>query len=253
MDRHPPDTQPLSPKDNASGPVSQHATGFSPESAPEPMQNMPRVTATENGIGQYFQLDEKTPVEPNDGAQALPDILSWDRSPRHRPRESIGSLVLWGSGVIMLLLLALAQGAWFHRDILVTRYPELQTTLTQLCKQLHCRITRHYDMAAIHVMARNVLVDPRQGNRLLFSATLKNTLPIRQSWPVLQLVLSDYTGKITGEGKFTPHQYLDADLSRMDMGMPPEQPVSFTLTLQSDRDTEAFDGFELHFLPWIPL
>lgn len=179
----------------------------------------------------YFTLDDDLP----------PGLL--------QERKVAGRSGRWAFGVVLLLLCGAAQLLWFQRDTLLLHYPELRPQLVALCDRLHCRVTRQYRLDAIRLLTRELRADEKYPDRLLLGAILENTLPGYQAWPALQLVLSDHRGQIISAGTFLPGDYLGPHSPFPRSGMPPRQPVYFTMTVQGQQPLEQASGFELHLLP----
>lgn len=149
--------------------------------------------------------------------------------------------------VVLLLLLTVLtlQLAWFNRDLLLKKYPQLYPWAEKVCTQLDCTIVRFRDLAAVKVLNRDVRLHPRYENALLVNATIVNTAKYVQPFPVVQLTLFDTNGKVMAHRDFNPQDYLDQNYLNS-AGMQPDAPIHFVLEL-SGFSTKAV-GFEFNFM-----
>jgi len=193
---------------------------------------------------------EETPAQVTPEAPEIVDSEATTELPpqlqeEERPRRSRTARVLWGVAAVLALLIGAAQLAWFNRDVLLSRYPQLMPWTRQVCEYFQCQVIRHRDASAIKLLNRDVRDHPRYDGALLVNATIANELPTIQPFPVVQFVLFDTNGKIIGQRKFKPAEYLD-DSINIDQGMPPGQPVH--IVLEVTGPTQGAVSFEFRFL-----
>lgn len=156
-----------------------------------------------------------------------------------------GGGLLWAYLVLMLLGVALLQGAWFHRDVLVQRFPGLRNPLERLCEHLECRVIRHRDLSGVSLINRDVRLHPRYEASLLVNATMANEAARVQPYPRVQLVLFDTNGGPIAYRAFEPAEYLDASID-IERGMAPRSPVHFVLEVTGAPESAV--SFEFGFL-----
>ena len=171
----------------------------------------------------------------------LPEMLLEDEAP---PPGRLGSLI-WGLCALLLILGIAAQLAWFNRDYLLARYPELRPWAQQLCERFDCVLLRFRDVSAIHLLNRDVRSHPHYRNTLLVNATMANRSDRVQPYPGLQLVLFDTNGQMTAYREFRPEEYLDASIGVED-GMRSDQPVHIVMEITGPTDGAV--SFEFRFL-----
>lgn len=136
----------------------------------------------------------------------------------------------WTAVALVLLLAGTAQIAWFQRDAVLARYPGLFTHAEWLCARIGCSVLRQRDLSAISVLNRDVRAHPRYQDALLVNATLSNTASFAQSFPLIQLALSDTSGTVIAARAFAPDEYLDDSIDRR-RGMAPDAPVHVVLEI----------------------
>ncbi len=170
----------------------------------------------------------------------LPPVLAGDDDGTARSY----SRVIWSGLVVILLLIALAQLAWFNRDWLLREYPQLTPWAEKFCERLQCDLIRFRDVSAIKLVSRDVRSHPRYRNAVLVSATIVNHAPLMQPYPGIELVIYDTTGQVISRGSFTAGEYLEPG-SNPAAGMSPGVPVHLDLELAGTAQQAA--GFEFRF------
>ncbi|HEY7840125.1 MAG TPA: zinc-ribbon and DUF3426 domain-containing protein [Gammaproteobacteria bacterium] len=173
-------------------------------------------------------------------AVAIPAELQPETDSPTPPRSGI-----WSAAALLLVLVAATQLAWFHRDILLLRFPALRPWVDELCARTGCEVVEFRDLAAIGLVNRDVRVHPLYEGALLVNATIRNAAPRAQPWPRVQLVLFDTDGRALAQRSFGPDEYLDAGVDRR-AGMPPESSAHLVLELAGAMDGAV--SFEFGFL-----
>lgn len=146
----------------------------------------------------------------------------------------------WAVANVVLVVLLLAQYAYFERDRLA-QYPELRPALTQLCALAGCELPLQKDASRIGLVNRVVQSHPQHDDALLIDATLVNDAPYTQPYPLIELRFSDLNNRLVAGRRFRPAEYLAAG-TPIDRGMPPKTPVRFSLEIV-DPGKEAV-GFQ---------
>ncbi len=149
----------------------------------------------------------------------------------------------WVIGCLLLVLVFLAQAAYFYRDQLALRKPELRPWLEQACEYLGCRLRPPPTNARIEILGWDVRSLPDAPQALLASTTLVNKNPQPQPYPLLTLSFSDMNGTPVAQRRFLPREYLPADTD-IAAGMPPDTPIPVELALV-DPGKRAVN-FEFH-------
>jgi len=171
----------------------------------------------------------------------IPDEL------REKPpaKRSLLATICWGLGALLLLIIITAQLAWFNRDELLLRYPQLDPVARKICDRLQCEILRYKDISSIKLLNRDVRNHPLYEGSLLVNATMANKSETIQPFPLIQLALFNPGGEVIGYREFKPDEYLD-DSINISAGMMPESPIHFVLEVGGP--TEGAVSFEFHFL-----
>ncbi|OJW55735.1 MAG: hypothetical protein BGO60_10110 [Thiobacillus sp. 65-1059] len=164
----------------------------------------------------------------------------------------------WAVTGTLLLVLLLAQTAYFLRDALVSRLPQARPAFEQACAALGCTLSLPKNLALLQIVGSDLQTEaPARGTpaaaplgsassaasgRLKLTLTLGNRANHVQAWPVLILTLTDQRNRPLARRSFAPSEYL-GDARRIAAGLPPhsEQALSLPLTV---RDLAPL-GFDL--------
>ncbi len=185
--------------------------------------------------GESFEDSES--VEPETLIES--ELAAAAEPPRHP-----GRTLAWGLLNLVLILGLGLQYVYADRRELF-RYPELQPWLERLCGLADCDLPPRRDTSRIELLNRNVYSHPNVGDALMITATLVNTAPHAQPFPLVQLSLSDLQGQIVALRRFRPPEYLSDD-SMAEAPMEPGVPTTLTLEIR-DPGSHAL-AFEFDFL-----
>lgn len=209
-----------------------------PEEGMEKMEIMEDIESSES---EPLPTDIEPSPQQTDEDVIFPEALMDDLTDKPGGR----SKTLWTVCVLLLLIIGIAQVAWFNRDAVLRRYPALTPWVKQLCEQLQCKVIRWRDVSAIKLVNRDVREHPRYRNTLLVNATIANRSRAAQPFPRVQLTLFDTNGKMIAHRTFEPGDYLD-DSINLSMGMDPDLPVHFVLEVTAPP--KGAESFEFKFL-----
>ncbi|KVW96859.1 zinc-ribbon and DUF3426 domain-containing protein [Thiobacillus denitrificans] len=147
---------------------------------------------------------------------------------------------VWSVASVLLLLVLLAQTAYFLRDTLVSRLPQTRPAFEQACAVLGCTLSLPKNLALLQIVGSDLQTET--SGRLNLVLTLGNRANHAQAWPMLVLTLTDQRNRPLARRSFAPSEYL-GDTQRIAAGMPPrsEQALSLPLTV---RDLAPM-GFDL--------
>jgi len=147
---------------------------------------------------------------------------------------------IWGVASALLLVLLLAQSAYFLRDTLVSRLPQARPAFEQACAVLGCTLSLPKDVTLLQVVGSDLQTET--GGRLSLTLTLGNRAGHSQAWPVLELTLTDLRDRPIAQRSFAPSEYL-GDAHRIEAGIPSRSEQTLKLELAT-RDL-ATAGFKI--------
>jgi predicted Zn finger-like uncharacterized protein len=145
----------------------------------------------------------------------------------------------WAVAIALLLVVLLAQLAYFLRDTLVSQLPQLRPGLEQACAALGCTLSLPQNLEQLRIVGSDLQTEAK--GQLKLTLTLGNRASTAQAWPVLVLTLTDQQNRPLARRTFAPSEYLD-DSRRIADGMPPrsEQPLTLRLNVD-DLNPMGFD------------
>lgn len=156
------------------------------------------------------------------------------------PRSGWG----WRLGTVALALALAAQAAWAWREPLL-RDPRVHSLVESACTTLRCTVPAVTDRSRIALMARDVRPHPTVRGALVITATLANQAAFTQSYPVVEIVLSDVDERRIAMRRFEPAEYVASPAAR-EAGLAPG--ATATLTLEVEDPGKNAVAFEFRFL-----
>jgi predicted Zn finger-like uncharacterized protein len=182
--------------------------------------------------------------------QTHDDILFTELHPVADAAPAGGSLwknLLYGLLAGILLIVLLAQSAYFMRAPLVVWLPELRPGFAMACKSLGCDLPLSRDLEAMRIEASSLETDPEQAAHARLRVTFSNRARQAQDWPYFVLKLSDVHNTAMAQRVFRPGDYLDKQRT-VSAGMAPRSEYEFQLDL--DLGTLSAAGYEVK--PYYP-
>jgi predicted Zn finger-like uncharacterized protein len=218
------------------GPMPQVYDTSAYPNAPTAQQDLPAATSAQPAHPPAARIEYATPL-PGSARLQLPSrrLSPW----------------VWGVASTLLLLVLLAQSAYFLRDTLVSRLPQTRPAFEQVCAVAGCTLSLPKNLGLLQIVGSDLQTEaPARGTpagapllrsdpsaasgRLKLTLTLGNRAHHVQAWPVLVLTLTDQRNRPLARRSFAPSEYLE-DAQRIAGGIPPrsEQPLSLPLTVHN--------------------
>ncbi|MBI4937636.1 MAG: DUF3426 domain-containing protein [Nitrosomonadales bacterium] len=193
---------------------------------PEPRQ-VPSATHEQPGTGAVNLTEEEISLtlaqQVTLAEEPLEATLKLARQRRRWP---------WAVGSLLLLIVLLAQAAYFFRVELAARLPGFKPVLISYCKLLQCSIPLPQQADSISIESSDMEADPSQGSAITLNAILRNRAPYAQAHPSLELALTDMQDKVLARRTFRPAEYLKPDEDES-AGLPPGREVRIKLHLDT--------------------
>ncbi len=159
-------------------------------------------------------------------------------------RISLSATLIWSVVNLALMAALVTQFAYFNRGDLA-RYAQWRPALEEMCRHAGCTLPLQSDITKITLVNRELRSHPSVANALLVTATLVNNAAFPQSYPLLQLSLSDFSGRTVAMRRFQPAEYM-GNTAEIDGGMRPGRPIEVSLELADPGKTAV--GFEFTFI-----
>ena len=149
-------------------------------------------------------------------------------------------ILLWRLLALLLTLALVAQVGWLTRAALV-RNAVTRPWLLDVCRVLAVPSPQVRDLALLRLDARDIRRHPDMPDALLISATLHNTAPWTQPYPLLEVRLSDLAGRAVAARVFAPTTYLP-DAALATRGLPPGARAAISIEIRDPgRQAVAFE------------
>lgn len=135
---------------------------------------------------------------------------------RWRPPPQASSLAMrWVYAVLCIVGVAglVAQSAYFFRDEIASRVPQLAPSLVTMCSYLDCRLQPPKRGESLGFVGTDLAADPAHKGLLIFTATLRNSGPVAVAYPHLVLSLDGLGGEVVVRRVFTPAEFAPATAS----------------------------------------
>jgi predicted Zn finger-like uncharacterized protein len=241
----------------APSPVAGHAAQGSPSVALGVRDHRISSDASPEAAAQGFPEVSAEPLEPIATRQELPfevpenlpDIPAAPaastpaRHPPHRGRPvRRRKSRIWAFASACLLVVLLAQLAWFTRDSWLTE-PRLRP-LAQSAAALGLPLPPLRDPGPIELLSREIRPHPRLREALLARLSFRNNASLPQTLPRIEVTLFEHGGRIAGQRRFNADEYRTATT-------PSTLPSGGVLTVELELvdPGDAVTGFQIDFLP----
>ncbi|TAN71791.1 MAG: DUF3426 domain-containing protein, partial [Gallionella sp.] len=114
----------------------------------------------------------------------------------------------WAGASALLLLMLIAQAAYFFRIDLAARMPALKPALVGYCQLLKCSVPLPLKTELMSIESSDLEADHTHENQIALNALLRNRAPYTQAFPNLELTLNDNQDKPLARRIFGPTDYL---------------------------------------------
>ncbi|WP_250655320.1 DUF3426 domain-containing protein [Alkalimarinus coralli] len=148
--------------------------------------------------------------------------------PRSSERSLLGTLV-WTVLNLSLLVILLAQLAWFHYDKL-SQFDQLRPFYEQGCQLVGCQLPDLVDTSKIKSQNLIVRSHPTARKALIIDAVIVNQALFDQPFPNLALYFSDLNNKVIAQRLFEPSEYLAGDVKSW-AAMPKGTPIHISIEI----------------------
>ncbi len=165
---------------------------FDQPAAVEPENEAPQAAGT---VAKPLTLAEQVAIVQDEDEGIPPSAPAYRRWP-------------WAVAAFLLLLVLLAQAAYFFRVDLAARLPGLKPALTGYCKLLGCSVPLPQRTDLMSIESSDLEADPAHENQINLNALLRNRASYPQAFPNLELTLNDTQDKPLARRIFKPKDYL---------------------------------------------
>lgn len=136
------------------------------------------------------------------------------------------------AAAVLFSLLLLAQSLYQFRTEVAAKFPVSKPLLEAFCAALHCTIPLPQRPELMSIESSELIAEPTQTNIVTLSALLHNRAPYAQSYPSLELTLTDMQDQAVARRIFSPAEYLPADVDPY-AGAPAQRDIDARLRLDT--------------------
>lgn len=138
----------------------------------------------------------------------------------------------------LLIIAAIAQSIYYWRSDISVYYPNLKPLLTQACETISCRIELPKKIEFIIIDDSDMQEDADHEGLIHFSSTLINQAGFIQTYPNIELTLTDIEDKPKLRRIFTPAEYLP-EHTDIASGLPAGAEIKVKLALTAQGESVA--------------
>jgi predicted Zn finger-like uncharacterized protein len=174
--------------------------------SPDPASQAPEFQSSDSKV-RDSQFTRESPVavlKPMTLAEQVVILPDDDGSEFQAKRRSWP----WAIAAFLLMLILVAQAAYWFRVDLAARLPVLKPALLNYCQILKCAmpLPQHTDL--IDIESSELQADPANENHITLNTLLRNRAAYAQAFPNLELTLNDSQDQPVARHIFTPADYL---------------------------------------------
>ncbi|MFZ1547988.1 MAG: zinc-ribbon and DUF3426 domain-containing protein [Candidatus Nitrotoga sp.] len=114
----------------------------------------------------------------------------------------------WVVVTLLLFIVFLAQATYFYRIELAAHLPGIKFALTSYCKLLNCDIPLPKKIDQLSIESSDLESDPKQPSVIALNAILRNRASYAQTYPNLELTLTNSMDEALARRIFPPTEYL---------------------------------------------
>lgn len=144
----------------------------------------------------------------------------------------------------LLVMLAVLQSLYFFRGEIARQWPALKPAIKTTCHYLGCTLPLPQHAELIAIDDTELVKDEMHAGIVKFSCVIVNNAPYAQSFPSIELTLTDQQDKPLTRRKIAPSEYLKGLEKSLDEGLAPNDEVRVTINLlTSDLPVAGFRAF----------
>ncbi len=122
--------------------------------------------------------------------------------------RSAWKTALWSLANLSLALLLTGQFMFFYHDEL-GRIPAWRPAMTQFCQRAGCELLPLQDIGQIELLQTSIAPHPQYENALRIRTTLVNRASFAQTYPLIEVSLTNNAGNVIARRNFSSAQYLE--------------------------------------------
>ena len=162
--------------------------------------------------------------------------LSLEVPPRKRPSRA------WSFGVVLMVMVLLAEAAFAFRGTVAQRYPLLRPALEMACTPFKCSVPWAREDGLLKLEESEMLEVPGKTGEIALGARIRNLASVAQEYPHLELTLTDNSGQPAVRRVLRPTDYLGHPVAAGEV-IAPGVEIALQMRLHTERIKAT--GYEL--------
>ena len=160
------------------------------------------------------QVPVQSPVEPIPVTHDKYDFSHLVTASKEEALEISASVIKknvhwsWVVVTLLLVIVLLAQATYFFRVEFAAHLPGIKLALTSYCKLLNCDIPLPKKIDQLSIESSDLESDPKQASVIALNAILRNRAAYAQTYPNLELTLTNSMDEALARRIFRPAEYL---------------------------------------------
>jgi len=240
---------------NAADPNTVSAIAATPHSAPQSAAatsaeavsaESPVAAPSGFEVPEAIRLEMLSGIEPSADAESIVELKQPRRSARRRtspfdsrPQESARDFIPWLAAAITAGVLLIAQVVHQNREWLAAHAP-LGGSLRALYSKMGAPVAPPANLSAYQLRQWGVTGDPAGDGTLRLRASILNTAPQLEPYPLLRVRLANRFGGSIGSRDFEPSEYLGKPTAKL---LAPGERADATLDILDPG--KSAEGFEI--------
>ena len=148
----------------------------------------------------------------------------------HKPTQKNTTMM---AIMVVLVIFAIGQMIFFLRGDIAKHWPKSKPSLAAICHTLDCKIPlpQHADLLALD--DTELIKDVTHNDVIQFNGVIINNAPYAQSFPSLELTLTDDQDMPVMRRKIAPSEYLNGLKTPLDEGIPGNDEIHVSIHLKT--------------------
>lgn len=173
-----------------------------------------------------------------DTSPLVDDFINNHKRPKKPAKRSTS--VLLGFFCVLLLASAMLQAIYHMRTRIAAEHPQFKPLLMKACEQLKCTVNLPKNLDLITIGDSDMQEDDNYQSVINFSSALKNNARYPQTYPNIELTLTNSNDQVVIRKLIPPMNYLSADDNIKDgLTANAEQAVKLTIYV-NDTDVAGY-------------
>ncbi len=144
---------------------------------------------------------------------------------------SRGRRIAWGLAVMLLTCTLAIQALYLFRQEITRELPGLRPLLVNACAQVGCTLPLPRDAGLIDIPTSDLQSEPGKAGRYVLYATVRNRAGYPQTWPHLELTLTDTSDTPIARRVLDPQDWVAPE--KLAVGFPPRGDTAVRLAFDA--------------------